>query len=191
MADALLRAVRTPLNASDVYAALRMAWRIQVRTEPTRAQLLTMMAQVWLETGAGAASYGYNLGGIKYTRGCGHDYYQVQTHEVIAGKTVQLAQNFRSYASLDDAAEDYVALLRSTFASTWPAIEAADCTDYARRLAAAHYYTANEAQYAAGLRARYSQLDMQLPPDTEPDAIERMGQIAVDAEDDADPDPAA
>lgn len=187
MADVLLRAVRTPLDVSDVYAALRMAWRIQVRTEPTRAQLLTMMAQVWLETGAGASAYGYNLGGIKWTRGCGHDYYAVQTHEVIDGRDVVLAQNFRSYASLDDAAEDYVSLLRGTFGFAWPAIEAADCTDYARRLRLRGYYTANEAQYAAGLRARYAQLDAQLGPDTNPDALERAGQIAVDAEDEPDP----
>jgi len=168
MTETLVRAEKTPLAATDVYLALRAQWVAQVGCEPTRAQLLTLLAQVWLETGAGASSYGYNLGGIKHVPGDGHDFYQVQTHEVIGGVTKVVIQPFRSYASLSEAAGDYLHLIRTRFGYAWPSVESADLDAYAHALKTRGYYTADEHDYAAALHVRYKQLDAQIGEDTVP-----------------------
>jgi hypothetical protein len=169
MTETLVRAELTPLTAESVCAAVKGAWRKKIGTEPARASTLVLMAQIWFETANGAASYGYNLGGIKHVAGDGHDYYQVRTHENQPdGTQYTIVAAFRSYPSLEAAAWDYICLLRGPMGFCWPAVEAGDVADFARRLRARGYYTAPEAQYAAGLQARYAMLDQELLEDTEP-----------------------
>lgn len=163
MTETLVRAQKTILQAKDVYDALHDAYLSLIGSEPGRPQLLMMLAQCWLETGAGNMSFGYNLGGIKHVTGDGHDYYQIQTHEVIGGVDKVLVQPFRSYASLKDAATDFVHLLRTTFGFAWPYIESADIPAYAHALRQRNYFTADEHDYAAGLAIRFKQLDAEIP----------------------------
>lgn len=59
------------------------------------------IAQAALETGWGRSVKGHNYFGIK---GAGQTF---TTHEVIDGKRVQLKDNFRAYASLEESFRDY------------------------------------------------------------------------------------
>lgn len=169
MSEEIQATTRTDVDPNALYLAVRIAWRAQVGTEPSRAQLLTLMAQSDLETGSWRACMNYNLAGIKHVAGDGHDYASYQTHEVLNGQTVTIVQTFRAYPTLDAGVADWLALLRGRFGYAWPAIEAADVADFAHRLHARGYYTAPEQQYAAGLRARYAALDAKILPETEPD----------------------
>lgn len=60
---------------------------------------------------------------------------------------------FRAYRTLDEGAGDYLALLHRRFASAWPAVLAGDPEQFAKLLKAARYYTADENEYARGLRS--------------------------------------
>lgn len=66
---------------------------------------------------------------------------------------------FRAYATLDEGAADYLGLLRKRFASAWPAVVAGDPAAFGRALKAAHYYTADEAEYTRGLVSIVRTLD--------------------------------
>jgi len=197
MADDQVVTVRTPIAVADLNAVLRAEWRRQLGTEPSRASLLCLLAQWSLETGGGAASNNFNLAGIKYGVGCGFDYAQYPTREVIGGKSLVLsppnpACRFRAYESLEQAAGDYLSLLRNRFGYAWPAVEAGDTQDFAHRLKLRGYYTADEHDYAAGLAARYAQLDKELGPDTQPSLPEPIANlhplfVAPDPEPDDEP----
>ena len=164
---------RTLLGALTTYAALQTQWRTQVGTEPTRPQLLTMLAQVWHETGQGRSCYNWNLGGIKSAR-VGGEWYDITTTEGSGSVARTVVASFRAYANLDDSAADYVHLLRSTFGGTWPAIEAADVADYAHRLKIRGYYTDSEANYAAGLARNYAALAAVIPDEPQPVEVARQ-----------------
>ena len=164
----------TPL---DVFAALKSSWVALLGTAPSRAALLTLLAQWSLETGGGGASKNWNLAGIKHVPGDGHNYARYLTEEVVNGERVTLEQDFRAYASLEESAEDYLRTLRRDFGFAWPAVESGDPTDFAHRLKIRHYYTAPEFEYAAGLRARYQLLDSEIEPDTVPDLPSSIASI--------------
>lgn len=61
------------------------------------------------------------------------------------------ADCFRAFATLDDGVRDHVALLRRRFASAWPHVVSGDVAAFCMALAAAHYYTADQARYTAAV----------------------------------------
>ena len=198
MADRELPPTRTPVLAADLYVVLRAAWRTLFGSEPARASLLTLLAQWSLETGGGAACIGYNLAGIKYTPGCGTDFASYTTQEVLGGKLVTIHPpdpgcRLRAYATLEDAASDYLRLLQRQFGFAWPAVVAGDPQDFAHRLKAAHYYTAPEQQYAAGLTSRYTMLSREIGEDTTPETPAAMvgfqPSVVLPDEAEEEPDP--
>lgn len=189
MVDSLLPPVPTPVSPVDLYAALRDEWRAQVGSDPSRASLLVLLAQWDFETGGGGKCIAHNLGGIKYTAGCGTDYACYATEEYVAGKPVLIHPpdpgcRFRAYGSLEDGAADYLRQLRGRFGYAWPAVLAGDVVDFAHRLRQRGYYTAPEDVYARGLEARRLVLDARLGKDTAPATPGAIAGIALDAEDD-------
>jgi flagellum-specific peptidoglycan hydrolase FlgJ len=174
------------VDPTSLYLALRIAWRAQVHTEPSRSSLLTLMAQSDFETGSWRECRNWNLAGIKHVEGDGHDYAVYGTQEYLHGKWVHVDAAFRAYPNLNAAADDYMSLLRGRFGYAWPAVEAGDVTDFAHRLRARGYYTAPEDMYAAGLRARYAALDTQ--PDINATAAVRT-ELLNETIDDEEPDP--
>lgn len=196
MSENLVRADRTPLGAQALYDALRTRWRaLGIDTPPSLQRVLVLVAHVWHETGAGIACHCWNLAGIKWTKGCGHDLYQVRTTEDDkAGKPTVITAPFRAYATLEESVADYLGLIRGQFGFAWPAVEAADPRDFAHRLRARGYYTAPEQTYADALVARYRQVTALISEDTQPDtpsalAIGRPAYVLPDDEPD-DPPPA-
>ena len=167
--EKLVPTVRTVIAPADLYQALKKAWETLLDPQTaTRDRLLVLMAQWALETGNGAAANNFNLAGIKHLPGDGHNYAAYRTREFLGGAWEVLVCNFRAYDSLDAAALDYLQLLRGRFAAAWPAVEAGDVGQFARRLKLGHYYTAPEAEYAAGLAARRAWLDARVPQDAGP-----------------------
>ena len=153
------------MTPAAVFGALGLAWTAIGLGPPPRAAILTLLAQWAHETGGGLASNNWNLAGIKHVNGDGHDFARYETFEVINGVSTKVEKEFRAYPSLDDAAFDWLRVLRRDFAFAWSAVEAGDPVDFAHRLKVQHYYTDTEEVYSAGLRAWFSQLDRQIPTD--------------------------
>lgn len=168
MAEALVATVRTPLTAAATHAALRDAIEHLGYSMP-RAGRLILLAQVWLETGNGSASYCFNLAGIKHFTGDGHSFFSASTHEGSGPTQTTITATFRAYATLDDAADDYVALILHRFRGAWDRAMAADALGFVDALHAAGYFTDSVNSYAVGLMARLKALDSDIGPDTSPD----------------------
>jgi hypothetical protein len=186
----------TPVTATDVYLSLRRAWEAQITdvaldSPALRAALLVLLSQSAFETGFWKAIHWWNLGNAKHVPGDGRDYCAFRCSEVIGGKEVFLDPpnagcEFAAFDSLDDGAAYYLTLLRYHFAPAWPAVLAGDVADFARRLKAARYYTADEAVYCAGLIRCLAQLDKQIGPDTQTDlAPSATAMLEPDPPDDA------
>jgi hypothetical protein len=169
MADQEVPTLVTRPTPSAMYAALRGEWRAILLTVPARPSVLVLLAHWGLETGNGSASRNWNVAGIKWTKGCGHDFARYPTLERVNGVLVRVEQDFRAYASCEEGVADYIRVLRRDFSYAWPSVEAGDVMDFAHRLKLHGYYTDTEARYAAGLRAREAQLDRYIGPDTEPE----------------------
>ena len=201
MAEQLRPDRLTPVNATDVYLALRRAWESQVTdvaldTEQLRASLLVLLSQSAFETGFWKATHWFNLGNAKHVPGDGHDYTQFRCSEVLGGKEVFIDPpnpgcSFVAFDTLDDGAAYYLTSLRKRFASAWPAVLAGDVADFAHRLKLARYYTASEPVYTAGLIRCLAVLDRQIGRDTvpEPLAADRSAFLNEEAEEVGDEPP--
>jgi hypothetical protein len=165
MADELVPTVRTPMAPAAVYAALASAWTALLGTQPTRAELLVLLAQWAHETGGGGSADNWNLAGIKHTTGDGHDYAEYYTHEIVDGRDVTTIQRFRVYATLNESAFDYLRTLRRDFGFAWPAVESGDVADFGHRLKIRNYYTAPESLYVTALERWRASLDASIPTD--------------------------
>lgn len=161
--------MHTAIAISALYAALRTAWREQVKAEPARSSLLVLMAQWGHETDNGRACLNFNCAGIKWTPGCGADYAPYMTWELVNGARVTVEQKFRAYPTLVDGVEDYMRVLRRNFGYAWPAVEAGDTAAFAAKLKARGYYTDTLDNYTRGLATRYAQMDALVGDDTQPD----------------------
>ncbi len=165
MSDQLVPTVHTPMAPAAVYAALSSAWVALLGTQPTRAELLVLLAQWAHETGGGGSADNWNLAGIKHVQGDGHDFAEYTTHEVEHGVDVTTVQRFRAYSNLGESAFDYLRTLRRDFGFAWPAVEAGDVADFGHRLKVRGYYTDSEVNYVAGLERWRAQLDAAIPAD--------------------------
>ena len=156
----------TPITPLAVYAALRLASASLPDGQLGHRSVLLLCAHVGLETGWHAA-HGWNIGNFKHTPNDGHDWATFMTTEYVNGVKETLPQDFRAYSSLDEGVADYLRELQRTFGYAWPAIEAGDAVDFAHRLKVRGYYTAPEADYAAGVSRVMADLERQIP-DPEP-----------------------
>jgi mannosyl-glycoprotein endo-beta-N-acetylglucosaminidase len=136
----------------DIRAALTRALESATGRRPNARTVDVLAAQVALETARGNTMYNFNFGGIKGASPQGETA-NYMTREVVGGRDVQLRQGFRAYASLDEGARDYVAVLRTRFPQAYAQAVAGNVDGFAHALKESHYYTAAEDQYAAGLRA--------------------------------------
>lgn len=161
--------VTTVCSPAAVYAALGLAWQAAFASPMPRTSGLVLLSQWALETGGGHACNNNNFAGIKHVSGDGRDWASYETTEVIGGKVVPMEQSFRAYDTLEEGAIDYLATLRHNFAPAWPAVESGDVAQFARLLSEARYYTAPEASYAAGLEARFAQMQAAVPLETPTD----------------------
>lgn len=167
--------VLTKVTVPEMFAALRSAWRDAFREGPKRESLLVLLSQWALETGRGKSMHCFNLGNVKHVPGDGRDFTYFRCNEILNGKEVWFdppnpASCFRAYASLDEGAADYLALLHRRFASAWPAVVAGAPGDFARALYDARYYTADPRLYTRTLVSLFDEFSRTIPPDPDPAA---------------------
>jgi hypothetical protein len=136
----------------EIRAALGRALQATTGRAASGKTLDVLSAQVSLETAHGTQMYNYNFGGIKGVSPHGETA-NYMTHEVMDGQNVALSQGFRAYRSLDEGAKDYVAVLQARFPGALSSATHGDLGGFAHALKEAHYYTASEKEYAAGLQA--------------------------------------
>jgi hypothetical protein len=147
-----VEAHRTPASMADIRASLARALESATGRRPNARTVDVLAAQVSLETAHGGAMYNFNFGGIKGASP-GGETANYMTREVVGGRDVHLQQGFRAYGSLDDGARDYVSVLRARFPQAYAQAVAGNVDGFAHALKQSNYYTAAEAEYAAGLRS--------------------------------------
>jgi hypothetical protein len=147
----IVAAQRTAAGMPEIRAALAKAFQNATGRAPSGHTLDVLSAQVSLETAGGKQMYNFNFGGIKGVSPQGQTA-TYMTREVVDGADVHVAQGFRAYSSLDAGARDYVSVLSTRFPAAFQRAAAGDLDGFAHALKQAHYYTAPEAEYAAGLR---------------------------------------
>lgn len=172
----------TPCTPKALYDALWRAWAPTLAdgTLPTRASLLVLLAHWALETGWGHGCHNNNLGNKKHVKGDGRDFTMFRCNEVLGGRVVWFdppdpATWFVAFPTLDAGAADYLAGLKKHFAGAWAYVVAGDAVQFCHALKVAHYYTADEASYTAGVVRCCHQLDAMLPPDPDPGEVARAG----------------
>lgn len=148
-------AVRHTLDAEELRAALTAAWLDRFGTPPSPRSITLLLAHVALETGM-TSCVNFNIGNAKATVGGAADWCVFRTWEVEHGVKVPQDCAFRSFPDLATGAAFYLGLLFNQFRSAWPAVRAGDPQMFAVLLAAQRYYTAPVAEYAAGMRARFT-----------------------------------
>lgn len=143
---------RTPVKPPEIRAALARAWQSTTGAEASRGVLDALTAQAMLETGRGTQMVQFNFGGIKGVGPSGLST-KASTIEVEGGQTKHIVDGFRAYASLDEGAVDYVKLVRHQFGAALARADSGDLDGFAHELKVAHYYTADEKDYARLLHA--------------------------------------
>ncbi len=143
---------RTPVTSTAIRDALARAWTRATGAAPSTGILDAITAQANLETGRGTSMVQYNFGGIKGVGPTGLST-RASTIEVEGGKTKHIVDGFRAYGSLDEGAFDYVRLVRGQFGAALARADAGDLDGFAHELKVAHYYTADEKDYAKLLHA--------------------------------------
>lgn len=142
---------KTPLSPSDIREALQTAHR-SLKGAPIEPKLLDVLtAQVCTENASGAAMHNNNFGGIKGTSPEGFTA-KLKTREVLDGKNVEIRDGFRAYSTPLEGAKDYIQLLEKRFPRALEAAKTGDVGEYAARLKAGNYFTADAGEYAACLR---------------------------------------
>ncbi len=141
---------RTRVSRADLRGAIGRAYQKVTGRSATPAVLDALTAHASLETASGDQMYNYNFGGIKGASPRGETA-KMRTKEVFDGREVAVRDGFRSYRSLDEGAVDYVRLMRGQFGAAVARAEVGDLDGFAHALKKAHYYTADEGQYANAL----------------------------------------
>ncbi len=212
---------RTVITMGEFARALVKAWRHELGVLPTKQAGGIVWAQYMIETG-GAACWSWNIGNLKVTQAqvdAGVDWHDLPgTWEIVNGVRVTLVagdpgRRFRAYASLDDAMIEHLRFLRNRrYKVAWPAVEAGDYAEFARRLKAAGYFTASAEDYARGMKWPFdrwmvstayetattetlaemeaeTQPELELPPSRRPPTIEDFAIVHPPVPLRGDPDP--
>lgn len=148
-----------PTNRTPITPLIFAKGVIKVWPDATKAACGVLYAQYALETGAGGSCWNWNLGNVKYTRGCGYDFIQLNGNKeyvngvyVVTDKT-DPASWFRAYPNFETGMRVFVmSKTAGQWASTKPFIEAGDPEEYAAELKRHRYYTAPLLDYQRAMR---------------------------------------
>ncbi len=149
---------KTPVSPADMYQAMVAQWPTG---SPTQGQVMILLAQWALETANGASMVQWNIGNVKHVSGDGLDWCTYTTTEGSGANVQTLQQSFKAYPNLQAGLGAFFAMFQGSgrYASAWPSVESGDVDGFAQALKAKGYYTASEASYAAGMKARLAQLE--------------------------------
>lgn len=166
---------RTPLAAEAAREHLVAAYRAVTGRTPTAETTALLQAQWALETAGGRAMYGHNFGGIKAAEGGA----AFRTREGHGAGEITTVARFRTYASAEAGALDYVALLARRYPGALEAANAGDLPRFASELASSGYYTASERSYRAALEHWRTALANGAPPASVADRLLETARMAL------------
>lgn len=146
-----VEAKRTPLKPSEIRRALSDAYRKLHGKAISQKTLDVLSAQVMNETGLGQSMFNFNFGGIKGASPEGLTA-RYGTREVLGGETRHITDGFRAYGSSTAGAVDYLSFLERKYPRAVDSAEQGDVDGFVAHLKAGHYFTADEAQYAAAVK---------------------------------------
>ena len=178
----------TPLDGDSASRHLAQGYQAVTGSPPSSATLELLWAQWALETSRGQAMYGNNFAGIKagargsaslaagerpQTRGSA----LLSTTEGHGASARRVRDRFRTYATPEEGARDYVGLLVRRYPEAFAALRQGDLERFAAGLQRGRYFTANPESYrnALGRLAQEHRLGPSSSPP--PGALE---QVALD-----------
>ncbi len=141
-----LEGERTPLSGSQASRLLSQAWEQVTGQPPSQKTLSTLWAQWALETGRGRAMRGFNFGGLKGTSPGGGSAV-LKTHEGYGDHRVAIQSRFRTYATPEAGALDYVRTLQERYPEAIQAAAAGNTQGFVAGLRKRGYFTADPKDY--------------------------------------------
>ncbi len=189
---------RTPISMSEFANGMLRAWRSEFGELPKKQAVGVLWAQYMIETG-GSASWCWNIGNVKVTQAqvdAGVDWFDLPgTWEIVNGVRTTLVagdpgRRFRAYKSLADAMTEHLRFLRNKrYRVAWPAVEAGDVMDFARKLKAGGYFTASAEDYGKGMMWHYRSWTSSTTYENARDALEMLHEAPTQPSlpDDDDP----
>ncbi|MCB9589019.1 MAG: glucosaminidase domain-containing protein [Polyangiaceae bacterium] len=145
-----LQGARTPLSGGEASRLLSQAWERVHGTPPSAKTLSTLWAQWALETGRGRSMRGYNFGGIKGTAPGGGSAV-LKTHEGYGDHRVAIQSRFRTYATPEAGAADYVRTLSERYPEATKAAASGDVHGFVAGLRKRGYFTADPNDYSRAI----------------------------------------
>jgi hypothetical protein len=162
----------TLLDGASASRYLAQGYQAVTGSPPSAAALDLLWAQWALETSRGQAMYGNNFGGIKAgARGPSALFSTTEGHGDSARR---VRDRFRTYATPEEGARDYVGLLARRYPAAFEALQAGDVNRFAAGLHQGRYFTANPDSYRSALRGL--SLEHRLGPSSAspPGPVERL-----------------
>ena len=144
-----LPATLTPFTAPQLLDALGAAFREQMGESAPHECLAILAGQIAHETDNGRRCYDWDVGNFKAVPGA--DYQSFQTWEIIGGKRVDMVCKFAVFPSLEQGLSAYLHAFYTRWGAAWHYACLGDVDGFAHGLKVAGYYTAPEADYAAGV----------------------------------------
>lgn len=125
-----------------------------------------LAAHSGLATGFGRCVWNHNIGVLRATTGwkaAGHPWVRLGTAEVIGGRTIHMAGDFRAYPSLAGSAADALHLISTAarYRTAWALLAAGDPAWFAE-LGAAGYYTEPVAEHFPRYLSAVAEVEVRL-----------------------------
>lgn len=158
--------VKTFFTQKEFVMGLILAWFDIYQNYPKKEQIAVIYSQWALETGKGNYCWNYNLGNIKAVDSPNQIIEYIALNgvwEIINGKKIIIPPEnpgawFRSFNTLTDGIVFHINFLKNKrYKKAWEAVELGQPAEFSRRLKAAWYYTAPEADYTKLLTSYFNQ----------------------------------
>jgi len=151
-----LPSIATPITLEQAHQALHDGWKKALGADPKAESVRLLVAHWGFETNWGKDMRCYNFGNARKAEGDPHDWTFYECTEYLAGKPQQFKPKhpqtrFRAFRSLMDGATEHVKLLNKKYGNAWPAVLAANPSQFARQLKVGKYYTDTEAHYTKSI----------------------------------------
>ncbi|HEX5100467.1 MAG TPA: glucosaminidase domain-containing protein [Polyangiaceae bacterium] len=139
----------TPMAREEALVHLSEAWQRSQGEAPSDHTLAILCAHWAHETDHGRRMYGYNFGGIKGTSPSGASVVVWTRERTDEARLVR--RTFRSYASPEEGARDYVTLLAERYSAAFRAAREKSIERFVSALGARGYFTDDEQVYLRSL----------------------------------------
>lgn len=161
--------VKTECSEKDRIKGFILGWKQLVGDIPKKESISVLMAQNTVETGGTTHMFNWNVGNVKYHPSKNPEddndieYMMLKNvWEILNGQKVifeppHQATWFRSFPTLAEGFAFHINFLKNkkSYKAAWTAVEAGDPVDFSRKLKAAWYYTAPEADYTKLLKFHF------------------------------------